>query len=178
VAGYRLLGYENRMLRTEDFNDDKKDAGEIGAGHTVTALYEVVPAGKPVDLPPVDDLVFQQPAAAVSTDSPTDAKAADLSRKLLMLKMKNKRPDADKSEEALSWFLTDEGKTFGAASTDFQFASAVAGFGMLLRGSQYKGNLTYAAAIELAQGGVGSDEKGYRRELVEMIRKAKQLKGE
>jgi Ca-activated chloride channel family protein len=177
VAGYRLLGYENRMLRTEDFNDDKKDAGEIGAGHTVTALYEIVPAGKPVDLPPVEALKYQQPAV-VATDAGFDAKAADISRELLTLKMKYKQPEADKSEDALEWALTDEGKAFSAASADFQFAASVAGFGMLLRNSQYKGNLTYAAAIELSQGSVGSDEQGYRRELVDMIRRAKQLRGE
>jgi Ca-activated chloride channel family protein len=194
VAGYRLIGYENRMLRTEDFNDDKKDAGEIGAGHTVTALYEVIPAGKPVDLPPVDELRYQQPAAAAVTapaeskqdeskrddtkEAASAAAPADVTRELLTLKMKYKRPDADTSEDTLQWPVTDDGKAFSAASGDFQFASAVAGFGMLLRGSEHKGNLTYAAAIELAQGGLGRDEAGYRAEFIEMIRKAKQLRGE
>jgi Ca-activated chloride channel family protein len=177
VAGYRLLGYENRMLRTEDFNDDKKDAGEIGAGHTVTALYEVVPAGKPVDLPPVDESRYQKSVDSTAEQT-SDVAAGDVSKELLTLKMKYKRPDADQSEDALEWAVTDDGKAFSAASTDFQFASAVAGFGMLLRDSQHKGNLTYAAAAELAQGGVGSDEAGYRRELVEMVRRAKQLRGE
>jgi Ca-activated chloride channel family protein len=180
VAGYRLIGYENRMLRTEDFNDDKKDAGEIGAGHTVTALYEIVPAGRPVDLPPVDELKYQRPAVAASADSsPSGAEeAARISRELLTLKMKYKRPEADTSEDTLQWPLTDDGKAFSAASRDFQFAAAVTSFGMLLRNSEHKGNLTYAAALELAQGSVGNDEQGYRRELVEMIRRARQLRGE
>jgi len=179
VAGYRLLGYENRMLRTEDFNDDKKDAGEIGAGHTVTALYEIVLVGKPIDLPPVDALKYQQPTVAANQSQPNaEQDAANNARELLTLKMKYKRPDADTSEDTLKWPVTDDGKAFSAASPDFQFASAVAGFGMLLRGSEHKGNLTYAAALELAQGGVGKDEHGYRAEFLSMIRQAKQLRGE
>ena len=86
--------------------------------------------------------------------------------------------DAEASEDALQWHVVDDGKAFSAASGDFQFASAVAGFGMLLRNSEHKGNLTCAAAIELAQGGQGSDEGGYRAEFIEMIRRAKQLRGE
>jgi Ca-activated chloride channel family protein len=179
VAGYRLIGYENRMLRAEDFNDDTKDAGEIGAGHTVTALYEVVPAGKTVDVPPVDDLKYQQPTveiAASKTDNNKN-KNSDLSSELLTLKMRYKQPEGDTSRK-LDWAITDDGKAFGQASTDFQFAAAVAGFGLLLRDSNYKGNLTYAADLELAQAGLGSDEHGYRAEFIEMIRRAKALRGE
>jgi Ca-activated chloride channel family protein len=170
VAGYRLIGYENRMLRTEDFNDDKKDAGEIGAGHTVTALYEVVPAGKPVEVAPVDDLKYQQPATEIGDD-------AEIGGELLTLKMRYKTPEGDTSKK-LEWPVTDDGKAFSAASEDCQFASAVAGFGMLLRNSQHKGNLTYAAALELAQSALGEDEHGYRSEFLDMLRKAKSLKGE
>jgi Ca-activated chloride channel family protein len=192
VAGYRLIGYENRMLRTEDFNDDTKDAGEIGAGHTVTALYEIVPAGKPVDVPPVDDLKYQEPAgrttASLGDDPNEDAEvtdrsvrptseATDISGELLTLKMRYKQPEGDTSRK-LDWAITDDGKAFGQASTDYQFAAAVAGFGLLLRDSQHKGNLTYAANLELAQAGLGSDEHGYRAEFVEMIRRAKSLRGE
>jgi Ca-activated chloride channel family protein len=193
VAGYRLIGYENRMLRTEDFNDDTKDAGEIGAGHTVTALYEVVPAGKPVDVPPVDDLKYQQPstgqlesksASAVEPQvlatggSPeTRPQPPSINSELLTLKMRYKQPEGDTSRK-LDWAITDDGKAFGQASTDYQFAAAVAGFGLLLRDSQHKGNLTYAAALELAQAGLGSDEHGYRAEFVEMVRRAKSLRGE
>jgi Ca-activated chloride channel family protein len=181
VAGYRLLGYENRMLRTEDFNDDKKDAGEIGAGHTVTALYEVVPTGKPVDVAAVDDLKYQRPAADPSRsrlgDDDKDANAADISNELLTLKMRYKPPQGDASRK-LEWPVTDDGKSFSAAGGDYQFAAAVAGFGMLLRDSQYKGNLTYAAVLELAQAGIGEDKHGYRSEFLDMVRQAKSLKGE
>ncbi len=175
MAGYRLIGYENRMLRTEDFNDDKKDAGEIGAGHTVTALYEIIPAGKKVDVAAVDELKYQK-----TFESRTDvryAQVAPYSGELLTLKMRYKVPDGDTSKK-LEWPITDGGKSFGEATDDFQFASAVAGFGLLLRDSQYKGNLTYAADLELAQSGLGPDEHGYRAEFLDMVRKAKQLKGE
>jgi Ca-activated chloride channel homolog len=179
VAGYRLIGYENRMLRAEDFNDDKKDAGEIGAGHTVTALYEIVPAGKPVAVGPVDDLKYQQPPQSHSRLSEEEAETnkADMEKELLTLKMRYKQPDGDTSRK-LEWSVTDEGKSFSAATGDFQFAAAVAGFGLLLRDSQHKGNLTYAADIELAQGGLGDDKHGYRAEFVEMARRAKSLRGE
>jgi Ca-activated chloride channel family protein len=180
VAGYRLIGYENRMLRTEDFNDDTKDAGEIGAGHTVTALYEIVPAGKTVDVTPVDDLKYQQPpnSAAASSSNVSDGEnKSDISGELLTLKMRYKQPEGDTSRK-LEWAVKDEGKAFGEASTDYQFATAVAGFGLLLRDSQYKGNLTYAAVLELAQAGLGVDEHGYRAEFLEIVRRAKSLRGE
>jgi secreted protein with Ig-like and vWFA domain len=173
VAGYRLIGYEDRMLRTEDFNDDKKDAGEIGAGHTVTAMYELIPAGKKVDIAPVDDLKYQKKEEAEFITRPVRPEE----KELLTLKMRYKAPDGDTSKK-LEWPITDAGKAFGEATDDFQFASAVAGFGLLLRNSQYKGNLTYAADLELAQGGVGADKDGYRAEFVEMVQKAKTLKKE
>jgi Ca-activated chloride channel family protein len=188
VAGYRLIGYENRMLRTEDFNDDKKDAGEIGAGHTVTALYEIVPAGTKVDVAPVDELKYQKATVPVKVLSETNKEEAQSltnnytevapgSLELLTLKMRYKAPDGDTSKK-LEWAVTDDGKAFSAATPDCQFAAAVAGFGLLLRGSQYKGNLTYGAVVEIAQGGIGEDSHGYRKELLEMVRKAKELKHE
>ncbi|MEX0641737.1 MAG: von Willebrand factor type A domain-containing protein [Pirellulales bacterium] len=177
VAGYRLLGYENRMLRTEDFNDDKKDAGEIGAGHTVTALYEIVPAGKSVAVGPVDDLKYQQPVDEPAVDAAAKRESADITSELLTLKMRYKEPEGDTSRK-LEWPITDDDKSFSAATGDFQFAAAVAGFGLLLRDSQYKGNLTYAADLELAQGGMGDDKGGYRAEFVDMVRRAKSLRGE
>jgi Ca-activated chloride channel family protein len=171
VAGYRLIGYENRMLRREDFNDDTKDAGEIGAGHTVTALYEVVPAGQKVDVTPVDELKYQ--ASTVEPQDPNES----VNGELLTLKMRYKQPDGDTSRK-LEWAVSDEGKSYRAASADFQFAAAVAGFGLLLRDSQYKGNLTYAAVLELAQSGIGQDQHGYRAEFLELARRAKALRGE
>ena len=142
VGAYRLIGYENRILATEDFNDDKKDAGEIGAGHTVTALYELMPAGAGAETgrPAVDELRYQnqgQPAAAAA------------SGELLTVKIRYKQPDGDTSTK-LSFPVTDEGKRFGQASQDFRFAAAVASFGMLLRNSQHKGNATYAGVLEIA----------------------------
>jgi Ca-activated chloride channel family protein len=189
VAGYRLIGYENRMLRTEDFNDDKKDAGEIGAGHTVTALYEIVPAGKKVDVGPSDDLKYQQPvgrtivsadegkAEANDKNEETDRIVRPTDNELLTLKMRYKAPDGDASKK-LEWPVTDDGKAFAAASQDFQFATAAAGFGLLLRDSQYKGNLTYGAVLEVAQSALGEDTGGYRAEFVELVRKAKSIRGE
>jgi Ca-activated chloride channel family protein len=159
------------MLRTEDFNDDTKDAGEIGAGHTVTALYEIVPAGQPLDLPPVDNLKYQP------SDERQLATTDDQSRELLTLKMRYKEPQGDASRK-LEWPVIDEGQAFGAASDDFQFAAAVAGLGLVLRDSQYKGNLTPAAVLELAQGAIGRDEQGYRAEFLELVRRAKSLRGD
>jgi Ca-activated chloride channel family protein len=189
VAGYRLIGYENRMLRTEDFNDDKKDAGEIGAGHTVTALYEIVPAGKKVDVAPVDDLKYQQPVGrtilsvdeekgeADAKEKGTDRFVRPTENELLTLKMRYKAPDGDVSKK-LEWPVTDDGKAFAAASQDFQFATAVAGFGLVLRDSQYKGNLTDGAVLEVAQSALGEDQGGYRAEFTELVRKAKELRQE
>jgi len=167
VAGYRLIGYENRMLKTEDFNDDKKDAGEIGAGHTVTALYEVVPAGQPVGShPPIDALKYQ-PVKKDSTPL--------LSGELLTVKLRWKEPDANTSTKA-AFPLTDSSRSFKNASPDFQFAASVAGFGMLLRESEHKGTLTYAGVLEWALGAQGKDSFGYRREFIDLVRNAQAIK--
>jgi len=161
VASYRLVGYENRMLRKEDFNDDRKDAGEIGAGHTVTALYEIVPAGAATAASGVDPLKYQQAA--------TVTKAAK-SGELLTLKLRYKDPDADTSK-LLSVPVLDEGQTLAGASRDFKFASAVATFGMILRESQYANGEMLDQVRELALEGGGRDEQGHRagfRSLIEM----------
>ncbi|WP_442484089.1 vWA domain-containing protein [Aeoliella sp. SH292] len=166
VAGYRLLGYENRVLATQDFNDDKKDAGEIGAGHTVTCLYEIVPTGEEVEAAKIDELKYQRPAGL------TDKADTD---ELLTLKMRYKKPDGDTSTK-LEWPVADSGHKFGEASTDMQFAAAVASFGMLLRDSQYKGDTSYDAVIEIAESAKGKDPEGERAEFVELVRAAKKLK--
>jgi Ca-activated chloride channel family protein len=171
VAAYRLIGYENRILAAEDFNDDKKDAGEIGAGHTVTALYEVVPAGAEgvqVDVPPVDPLKYQRPAR------PADDEA--VSNELLTLKLRYKAPDGDTSK-LLEFPVVDADASFSAASGEMQFASAVAAFGMLLRGSEHKGTATYDAVLEIATSAKGPDLHGYRAEFLEMVRRAKAITG-
>jgi Ca-activated chloride channel family protein len=172
VKGYRLIGYENRMLAAEDFNDDTKDAGEIGAGHNVTAIYEIVPADAAkdgvavdVDAADIDDLKYQKPAAL------TDAADSD---ELLTLKLRYKQPDGEKSS-LISFPVEDNTKRFGEASDDFQFAAAVASFGMLLRNSRYAGDATFDAVHEIASEALGDDEWGYRKEFLELVAKAKEL---
>jgi len=177
VAAYRLIGYENRMLKTQDFNDDKKDAGEIGAGHTVTAIYEVVPAAikvetLEVEAPKVDPLKYQLRAEAAAPASDADA-----SDELLTLKLRYKQPDGDRSTK-LEFPITDNGQPFAEATDDFKFASAVASFGMLLRNSEHCGNATYDAVLEIAEDGAGKDRHGYRAEFLQLVRQAKQLAGE
>ncbi len=169
VAAYRLIGYENRMLKTEDFNDDKKDAGEIGAGHTVTAIYEVIPAGQPFEAPGVDPLKYQQRAKPQGE--------TDDSGELLTLKLRYKQPDEDVSTK-LEFPITDTEGSFAKASDDFKFASAVASFGMLLRHSQHQGHTSYSAVEEIANDGVGEDQHGYRAEFLQLVRRAKQLAGQ
>lgn len=165
VAGYRLIGYENRMLAAEDFNDDTKDAGEIGAGHTVTALYEIVPAGQSVnDTPPVDELKYQ-----VEGNLPVQ------SEDLLTVKLRYKQPDSDTSSK-LEFPLKNDDRSFEQADDDFRFATSVAGLGMLLRDSTFKGDLTYEQVLEWAQSAQGEDEFGYRREFIDLIRNAAALK--
>ncbi len=167
VAGYRLIGYENRMLAKEDFNDDTKDAGEIGAGHTVTAFYEVVPTAVadtagPDKPPAVDELRYQSvfmPSAAAQTGE------------LLTLSVRYKAPDGDVSKK-LTFALSDTGKKYTATDRDFQFATAVAAFGMILRDSKYKGAATLAWAGETASAAAGRDPFGYRAEFLELVRKA------
>lgn len=165
VEAHRLVGYENRMLEHQDFNDDRKDAGEIGAGHTVTALYEIVPSGVKVDIPGVDPLKYQKPAPVVDADN----------KELMTLKIRYKDPKASKSK-LLQFTATDSGLSFKEASKDFQFAAAVASFGMLLRDSEYKGKLSFNDAIQMAKAGKGEDEKGYKGEMIRLIDIAKSIK--
>ena len=165
VEAYRLIGYESRMLQAQDFNNDKKDAGELGAGHTVTALYEIVPTGVPAGTPSVDPLKYQK-------SRPADEAAA--SDELLTVKFRYKDP-AGTTSKLLVETLKDEKRPWAETSGDFRFASSVAGFGMLLRGSEFKGDLTYGQAQRMAAGAVGRDEGGYRAELVRLIEKAELL---
>jgi Ca-activated chloride channel family protein len=176
VASYRLIGYEKRMLRKEDFNNDKVDAGEIGAGHTVTALYEVVPAGTgaadPAASVPVDPLKYQTPNSAVAAANPADSKA---SPEMVTVKLRHKKPDGETSELTERSFV-DNGSKFENAAPDLKFAAAVAEFGMLLRDSPYKGKGSFGAIIEWAQEGKGRDTAGYRAGFIELARKTQELK--
>ena len=172
VSGYRLIGYEKRLLAKEDFRDDQKDAGEIGAGHTVTALYEVVPAGKDLPAPAkVDALKYQTPAA---DKSEIRNPKSEISPELLTLKLRYKAPDGDASK-LLEFPLTDAGATWEKSTRDFRFAAAVAGYGMLLRDSPHKGAATWSSVHELAVEGQGADATGYRAEFISLLEKAKSL---
>jgi Ca-activated chloride channel homolog len=165
VGAFRLIGYENRLMAHQDFNDDTKDAGEIGAGHHVTALYEIVPADKVEAFPGIDPLKYTKPAAStVSSDES------------FTVKLRYKQPDGDTSR-LLNYGVTDPGKSFADASDDLKFASAVAGFGMLLRDSADKGSLTYPGVLEIAEATLSKDSSGYRQEFVAAVRQARALSG-
>jgi secreted protein with Ig-like and vWFA domain len=173
VRSYRLIGYENRLLAKEDFNDDTKDAGEIGAGHSVVALYEVVPANLPPGAEPrpaVDGLKYQTPAIA-----PAQLADAAKSGEMMTVKLRYKAPDGDLSK-LIEMPVKDEGKTLTASSGEYKFSAAVAGFGLLLRDSGYKGTLSWETVRKLAIEGKGADKLGYRGEFLQLIDKARGLK--
>ncbi|MCG2617304.1 von Willebrand factor type A domain-containing protein [Terrimonas sp. NA20] len=167
VQGYRLIGYENRMLAKEDFNDDKKDAGELGSGHTVTALYEIIPVGlKSEFMASVDPLKYQkEPFKA-------DNKAGG--HDLFTVKFRYKAPDGDKSK-LLEAVVKNETKGLDNASENFRFATAVAEMGLLLRDSKFKGASSYDHVIKLAKAARGEDEEGYRAEFIRLVASAKML---
>ena len=163
VSAYRLIGYENRILAAEDFNDDKKDAGELGAGHTVTALYEVVPVGVELDTGSVDPLRYQQarpPGPAAQ------------SNELLTVKLRYKNPDAWVSTR-LEHQLYDS--PHGVESESVKFSAAVAAFGMLLRDSEFKGDASFDMVLELARESRGDDPYGDRAEFLKLVGTAKTL---
>lgn len=180
VKAYRLIGYENRLLKKEDFNNDKIDAGEIGAGHTVTALYELIPAGADEKIPEisVDALKYQKTAEAgarsaspvAKPSTPQSALRTPQSQELLTVKIRYKEPAADESKR-LEFPLADRGADFAAASDDFRFAAAVAAFGLALREEPVKGPLL-ADSIRWAQSGLSDDPGGYRSEFVDLVRQA------
>ena len=167
VAAYRLIGYENRILAKEDFNDDTKDAGEIGAGHTVTALYEIVPAGETAELlaPAVDPLRYQVPAR-INEQADSD--------EWLTLKLRYKEPERSTST-LIEFPAVDAGAEFAAASDDFQFAAAVAGFGMALRRSPYGGDWSLGAVAETAAATVDGEAAPRRQEFLQLVRRAAEL---
>ncbi len=172
VKAYRLVGYENRLLADKDFNDDTKDAGEMGAGHTVTALYEIIPAGsEETGLPVVDPLRYQgngdsRPSGAMR---PT---LKDAPHELCNIRLRYKDPDALTSKLFSKTVGTDIKKA-GETSDRFRFSAAVAAFGMILRDSRYRGTATTAEVISLASGARGSDPDGYRAEFIRLVQSAK-----
>lgn len=169
VKSYRLIGYENRILNEEDFNDDKKDAGEMGSGHNVTALYELVPSGSGEKSPAVDPLKYQRvPETRRSNDE-------DGSDEYLTIKLRYKLPDGETSrlmERPVKGYVAD----INDASENLRFAAAVSEFGMILRDSEFRGNATFGSAASLARSARGEDEEGYRAELIRLINTAKDLK--
>ena len=162
VNAYRLVGYENRLLKDEDFKNDAKDAGDMGSGHQVTVLYEIVPTGVQIDLPGVDPSKYQKPK-----DVPVGV--AD---EWMTVKMRYKHPEADPSKE-LAHPL--KGGVAKELSDDFRFAAAVASFGMILRDSKYRGAMTYAGVLEEAKGCVGADPNGHRKQFLELAATARGL---
>ncbi len=163
VAGYRLIGYENRILKDEDFNDDKKDAGDIGAGHSVTALYEIVPAGTEVPgAGKVDDLKYQ---------SKTIPNANATTGELMTVKIRYKQPDG-KTSKLLSRSVANQTVELAKTSADLRWATSIAGFGMLLRDSPHRGNLSWKQVQAMAEAAVGTDADGYRKQAIELIKRA------
>ena len=162
------------MLRKEDFNNDKIDAGEIGAGHTVTALYEVAPVGaapNPVaSIPAVDPLKYEANPMPVASSLGKTA-----SPELLTVKLRYKEPAGDVSK-LLERSFVDRGAEFASAAPDLKFAAAVAEFGMILRDSEFKGNGSLGAVGEWARQGKGADPNGYRADFLELVEKAQELK--
>jgi Ca-activated chloride channel family protein len=218
VAAYRLVGYDNRLLEAKDFNDDTKDAGEIGAGHTVTAFYEIVPVGVELPVAPspapasVDPLKYQTPGAPGSIPAPAPPPGvpvapgappvivfpplpaptpapipppapiiispsytpATTSPELMTVKLRWKAPEGDVSTKK-EFPLTDGGATFDKATSDFQFASAVAEFALLLKQSPYRGASNLDAVLEIAGSSLGADVGGWRTEFMDIVKKAKSL---
>lgn len=169
VGAYRLVGYENRIMAAQDFNNDKKDAGEIGAGHTVTALYEIIPAGEELASGTNVDALKYQSQAEPRSSSTTNQ------NELLTLKLRYKLPEVDTSQ-LLEFPLQDSNQSFNEADKDFQFAAAVASFGMQLRDSKYAGTTSLDAILEIAQSASEFDPFGYRREFVSLVQSARALR--
>ena len=168
VESYRLIGYENRLLNAEDFNDDKKDAGEIGAGHSVTALYEVVLKGEGDEsTPSVDPFRYQQDDTEEKTK---------FGNELLTVKFRYKAPDGDVSK-LIERNLANKFKPWNKLSNNFKFSAAVAGFGMLIRESEFKGDMLFDKVIDLANVSKGEDKNGYRAEFIRLVDAAKLIYG-
>ncbi|MBZ9632332.1 von Willebrand factor type A domain-containing protein [Salegentibacter sp. LM13S] len=158
IQAYRLIGYENRLLNAEDFNDDKKDAGELGSGHTVTALYELIPVGVESEyLKEIDSLKY------------TNTEIKNNSNELFTVKFRYKNPEGSKSK-LITKTVKDTEKDFEEASTDFKFASAVALYGMKLTDSEFVENQNTELILELAEKGRGEDKEGYRAEFIRLVK--------
>jgi Ca-activated chloride channel homolog len=160
VQAYRLIGYENRMLQSEDFNNDKKDAGELGSGHAVTALYEVIPVGVKSEFFKIDELKY-----STTTINPS----AKSSNELMTIKLRYKKPDEDVSK-LMVHAVADSNTDLANTSENFRWSASVAAFGMLLRESDYINGFTYDQVITMAQSAKGEDQEGYRIEFINLVK--------
>ena len=165
VKGYRLVGYENRLLNNEDFNDDKKDAGELGSGHTVTAIYEIIPAGSNELIASIDNLKYQE----------TKHQKENESNEVMTIKFRYKEPK-ESTSQLITHIVLDKKTQFEETSENCRFSSAVAEFGMLLRDSKFKGNSNFKTIIALAKESKGKDDEGYRAEFIRLVEMAELLK--
>ena len=165
VQGYRLIGYENRKLNSEDFNDDQKDAGELGAGHSVTALYEIIPVGLKTDLVgTVDPLKYQ--------DGQSSNRASN--KELMTIKFRYKNPDEEHSR-LIQKEVRNSTSSWEETSDNFRFSAAVASYGMILRESDHKGNASFQDVINWAWDARGDDHEGYRMEFINLVRSSEVL---
>lgn len=195
VGAYRLIGYENRKLSAQDFTDDTKDAGEIGSGHTVTALYEIIPKHVLLTEPSVDGLKYQatakKPVDEGAKETAGDAPAAEsvdpveiqsVDEELLTVKLRYKKPDEEVSQPVEQEYAVKDvqiaGKQISAVSDDLMFAASVASFGMNLRGSKYRGNWGFAEALETAQGAQGDGNNAQRTEFIQLVQRAMRITGQ
>jgi Ca-activated chloride channel family protein len=160
VKAYRLIGYENRLLKDEDFNNDKKDAGDLGSGHTVTALYEIIPVGVESEFFKVDELKYQK--NKIDPD-------AYKSKELMTIKLRYKQPDKNVSK-LIVHPLNDSNVDLTKTSDNFRWSASVASFGMLLRESEYVKDFTYDEVVQLAESARGKDKEGYRIEFINMVK--------
>ena len=165
VKAYRLIGYENRVLKNEDFNNDKKDAGELGSGHAVTALYEVIPVGVESEFYKMDELRYQTPKIEAS---------ANKSNEIITVKFRYKKPDSEVSK-LIVHPLMDQNLELKETSDNFRWSAAVVGFGMILRESEYVKDFTREEVLSLAIGAKGVDKEGYRIEFINMVKSTKAL---
>jgi len=165
IKSYRLIGYENRLLNDEDFNDDRKDAGEMGAGHTVTTLYELVPAGAAAHVPSIDPLKYQ------SEREITRKRAGE---EFLTIKLRYKKPEGGNSI-LMEIPFKQKVLAFEEASDNLKFSAAVAGFGMVLRDSEYKGTANFDSVTEMARNAMGEDEEGYRAEFIRLVKTVRNI---
>ncbi len=165
VKAYRLVGYENRLLNNEDFNDDKKDAGELGSGHNVTAMYEIIPADSDELIASVDSLKYQKVLPVVKSSG----------NEVMTIKFRYKEPK-ESTSKLISEILLDKKSAINSVNEDVKFSASVAEFGMLLRDSKFKGQSDFKSILNMARSSKGKDEDGYRAEFIRLVEMAELLK--